>query len=91
MAASDDDGRLFAEEARGPVKISYAKALRLQQQARAQQIPEDIPVLKRLTQSVHRFEKFKKRCADYFRFRERIKQKGAKLMNQTLIQQNVQN
>jgi hypothetical protein len=62
-------------------KISYAKALRLQQQARASQIPEDIPVLKRLNQSIQRFEKFKKQCTDYARFRDRIRQKGAKLLS----------
>lgn len=56
-------------------KLSYAKALRLQRQARESQIPEDIPVLRRLNQSVLKFEKFRRECADYFKFRDRIKTK----------------
>jgi hypothetical protein len=56
-------------------KLSYAKALRLQRQARESQIPEDIPVLRRLNSSVLKFEKFRRECADYFKFRERIKTK----------------
>ena len=63
-------------------KISYQKAMKLQRQARESQIPEDIPVLKRLNQSVERFEKFRRQCTEYYRFRDRIKQKGASLLVQ---------
>lgn len=53
--------------------MSYEKALRLQRQARESQIPEDIPVLRRLNQSVMKFEKFRRECSDYKKFRSRIK------------------
>lgn len=71
-------------------KISYQKAMELQRQARDQQIPDDIPVLKRLNQSVQRFEKFRRLCTDYYRFRDKIKLKGAELLtsNSALIGKN---
>jgi len=61
--------------------------MELQRQAREQQIPDDIPVLKRLNQSVQRFEKFRRLCTDYYRFRDKIKMKGAELLtsNSALI------
>jgi len=71
-------------------KISYQKAMRLQRQARESQIPDDIPVLKRLNQSVLSFEKFKRQCVEYYRFRERLRTKGASLLNQQQISQKLQ-
>lgn len=53
IASENDDRKLFEEvefkqEDPDKHKISYQKALRLQRQARASHIPDDIPVLKRL-------------------------------------------
>ena len=59
-----------------PKKISYQKALKLYRQARENQIPDDVPVLKRLNQSIQSYERFKKQCAEYLKFREKLKAKG---------------
>jgi hypothetical protein len=60
LATTDD--KLFDTKKN---KISYQKALKLQKQARESQIPDDIPVLRRLNQSVLKFEKFRRECSDY--------------------------
>lgn len=44
----------------------------LQQLARDKSIPEDLSILKRLRESVARFEKFQREYSDYKRYRERI-------------------
>ncbi len=50
--------------------------MKLQRQAKESQIPDDIPVLKRLNQSVLNYEKFKRQCGEYLKFREKLKTKG---------------
>ena len=40
------------DEPMQPLKISYCEAIKLQKQAKENQIPEDIPVLKRLNTSI---------------------------------------
>ena len=40
------------DEIMPPMKISYYEAIKLQKQAKENQIPEDIPVLKRLNTSI---------------------------------------
>jgi hypothetical protein len=44
--------------------------------ARERHIPEDIPILRKLNESVGRFERFRKEYADYRRFRERMKKQN---------------
>ena len=55
--------------------------MKLQNQAKDSNIPDDIPVLKKLNQSIQRFDKFKRQCNEYYRFRENIKKKGANLLS----------
>ena len=45
----------------------------LSQMARDNHIPEDLSILKRLKESVARFEKFNREYSDYKRFRDRVK------------------
>ena len=53
-------------------KISQEKAMMLENLAREKQIPKDIPILKKLNESVAKFEKFRKDYAEYRKFRERM-------------------
>ena len=57
-------------------RISYQKALKLQSQARESQIPDDIPVLRKLNQSILKYEKFIRECAYYQRFLQSMKAQG---------------
>jgi|LauGreDrversion4_2_1035121.scaffolds.fasta_scaffold08941_2 hypothetical protein len=50
--------------------------MKLQQIARDDSIPEDLSILKRLKESVARFEKFQREYSDYKRYRERIIKKA---------------
>jgi antitoxin component of RelBE/YafQ-DinJ toxin-antitoxin module len=44
----------------------------LQQLARDKSIPEDLSILKKLRESVTRFEKFQREYSDYKRYREKV-------------------
>ena len=51
--------------------------MQIQQLARESQIPEDLSILKRLKDSVARYEKFQREYSDYKRYRTRLlKSKG---------------
>ena len=63
-------------------KITYQKALKLQSQARESQIPDDIPVLRKLNQSILKYEKFIRECADYQRFLDKIGEQGMDYIKQ---------
>ena len=44
-----------------------------------QHLPNDIPILKRLNESVARFEKFRRDYTDYNRFREKVRKQGSQM------------